>query len=182
MSGNCRLVSLVAVLVLLPGVGQSVRSEPATRADDQAAAELAAAAVMDRDPGVREEAVRGLRGRLADIELPALQQALLDVDARVRVAAVETLADIGGDDAVSALAGALADEDAALREEVVYALGKIGGPAAVAVLEQARGDSHDAVRDAATDILLELAKEALPRWPAKDYLGLTPPTLKQGTP
>ena len=145
-----------------------MRSEPATPADNQAAA-----AVMDRDPAVREEAVRGLRGRLVDIELPALQQALLDVAPRVRVAAVETLADIGGDDAVSALAGALADEDAALREEVVYALGKIGGPAAVAVLEQARGDSHDVVRDAATDILLELAEEALPRCPAKDCLGST---------
>ena len=178
---SCGVVSLVAILVPLSGLGeaQTVRpahpspvptdspakvrretaSELATLADDQAAAALAAAAVMDRDPRVREEAVRGLRGTLAEAELPVLQQALLDVEARVRAAAIQTLSDIGGDAAISLLAFALTDEDATLREEVVYALDKIGGPTAIALLQHALRDRQDSVREAAADILAELEAE-----------------------
>jgi HEAT repeat protein len=175
---RCGVVSLLALVVPLSGVGepQTARrarpsrsrteidaemrrravSELATLADDQAAAALAAVAVADTDPGVREEAVRGLRGRLPETELPALAQALLDPETRVRAAAIETLSDLGGDGAISALASALSDEDATLREDVVYALGKIGGPTAIAALQEALGDEEDIVRDAAGEVLAEL--------------------------
>jgi hypothetical protein len=175
---RCGLVCLLVILMPLSGVGgaQTVRpaspspnstdndaeasrnaaSEPSSFADDHAAAALAAVAVMDPDPQVREEAVRSLRGRSAESDLPVLQQALLDVAPRVRAAAIDTLADIGGDDAISALAVALNDANATLREEVVYALGKIGGPTARVVLQQALGDQQESVREAAGAILAEL--------------------------
>lgn len=212
---SCSLVCLLVILMPLSGAGgaQTVRpaspspnptendaeksrqaaSEPSNLADDQAAAALAAVAVMHTDPEVREEAVRSLRGRSAESDLPVLQQALLDLAPRVRAAAIDTLADIGGDEAISALAIALNDADAAVREEIVYALGKIGGPTAMVALQQALGDQQESVREAAGTILseLEAARHRLGAPPdrpcerakaSKDSFGPAPLTVERRAP
>ena len=135
-------------------------SELSTMADVHAgAALLAAAALLDEDPEVREEAALGLGQIGGDDDLPMFEQALRDPDPRVRGAAIEALGDLGGDIAAFALAFALHDEDVTLREDAVYELGEIGGRTAIGFLQQALGDEHAAVRDAAAEIFTELTPE-----------------------
>ncbi len=125
--------------------------------EHEAAAALAAAAFLDADPRVREDAVRALGEGGDQMSLPMLEQALLDSDSNVRTAAIQSLSDLAGEGAASALAVALGDEDAELREEAVYALGKIGGTTAIGLLQFALGDPEQAVREAAAQILAELS-------------------------
>lgn len=100
----------------------------------EAVESLAAAALEDEAPAVREEALYALGRRGVDAAgagatlaaLAALEQALLDPQPRVREAAVEALTDRGGEAAAWALAAALDDPEPALRRRAVEALGEIG--------------------------------------------------------
>lgn len=130
--------------------------ELADAAGDQAVPTLAAAALSDGSPTVRQEAVYVLGEIGGETGMQALEQALLDRDVGVREAAVEALVDRGGERAALALAVALRDRNASLRAEAVEALGEIGGEAAIRLLRQACADEVAAVREAAADLLAEL--------------------------
>ncbi len=119
-------------------------------------AALAAAAVSDASPAVREEATYGLGQVGTAAATHALGKLLLDPEPDVREAAIEAAAAAGGDAAARVLAFALGDEDPALREEAVYALGEIGGEVAIGVLQRALTDDDQSVREAAAAVLAEI--------------------------
>lgn len=134
-------------------------SELADIGSDQAAADLASAALFDEASSVREEALHGLREIGERIDRKVFWQALMDPDRRVRKAAVDVVADIGGDDSARALAFVLDDDDVSVREDTVYALGEIGGEVALGLLKQALTDEQSSIREAAADVLAELSGE-----------------------
>ena len=115
--------------------------------------------LFDRNPSVREEAVRALGAR-GESALPDLLRALFDEDRRVRGAAVEALTDVGGDHAAEVLAAAVHDTDDHLREDVVYAARRIGGQRAKTVVELLLADPAEAVREAARVVFDELLNPA----------------------
>ncbi len=119
---------------------------------------LTAAALLDEDAAVREEAVYGVGAVGVFAAGGVLEQALLDPARRVREAAVLALADLGGDESIAALSIALADTEVSVREQAVYALGELGGEGAMAVVRQALGDEHDTVRRAAEEVLAARAE------------------------
>lgn len=126
---------------------------------DEAEAALAAAALLDPESSVREEAVYGLGEIGGEAGVAILEQALMDPERSVREAAVEAFTAIGGEDSAGALAVALNDEDASLREQAVYALGEVGGETAISLVHQALADEQDSVRDAAAEVLDELSSD-----------------------
>ena len=157
-----RSACLVVALVLPSGV---LEAAPTTlppplyvhiETERDLAAALAAVALSDLNPLVREEAVYRLADLGLESTLPALEQALADPDPRVREAAIEVVTDIGGDGSAWALAVALNDEVVSLREDAVYALGEIGGDVAIDLLRRALSDEHSFIRESATQILDEL--------------------------
>ena len=131
----------------------------AQRMDDDARLTLEAAALLDVDAVVREEAVRVLGGRRDRDQMTVFEHALLERDARVRRASLDAIRDIGGDVAGKAVAVALFDPDPALRQEAVYALGRVGGVRAVREVRRALNDRHVLVRQAAAQILDELTTD-----------------------
>jgi HEAT repeat protein len=134
-----------------PGATQAL--PPSSDLDDPPAMNVAA--LFDRDPVVREDAVRalGMRGKTA---LPDLLRAILDPERRVRSAAVESLADVGGDDALAILAVAVTDREVRVREDVVHAAARIGGTRARELLQIALVDPDEAVRESADEVLRDL--------------------------
>ena len=145
MSNNSRTRMFWTLLAAVPVV--LIPGAPAAR---QAATD--STALFDRNPVVREEAVRALGSR-GDSALEDLLRAVFDENPRVRGAAIETLTDVGSDCAVEVLAAAVHDREARLREDVVYAARRIGGRAATSVVEMLLADPSEAVRDAARLVL-----------------------------
>jgi HEAT repeats len=125
---------------------------------ESAAAALAAAALGDPDPSVREDAVLALGEIGGRIGRQTLTQALADPDINVQKAAVEAFADLGGGESARALTLALQDDDPELRAEAVDALADVGGDAAIELLRYAAKDEIPAVREAAEEYLAEMTR------------------------
>lgn len=142
------------------GIRLEAVSELASLKSKSVVEALAATAVHDRDPSVREEAVLALGGMESDDETVTmtLERALLDPIPLVRNAAIEAAVENGGSGAVRALAFALLDEEAALRRRAVYALGDIGGILAIGFLQPALSDKDGSVQQAAAEVLSDLEK------------------------
>lgn len=163
------MVGIVAVVLLLTGLGAAQSTTDGASPAAPAAGEIASRSVTgcaEPSPGAeslpevveRPDASENAEAEPGpDEDLKRLRLALSDEDAGTRIRALVELADHGGDEATAALAAsALSDVDASVREEAILGLGETGDESRLDILEQALMDTNDGVREAAIEALSDI--------------------------
>jgi HEAT repeat protein len=130
------------------------------------AAPVLAAAMKDRDPGVRIEGIKVAAALAKDTEaaMPALRTGLSDADENVRRAAARTLGESKGaaaPAAAAALTERINDREMVVRSDIVTALAKLGEHG-VPGLVQATRDQGSVTADEATEAIRRMGTEAVP--------------------
>jgi len=116
-------------------------------------------ALKDREPQVREEALKSLGRMKSERACDLAQKSLKDDDYRVRLAAVTSLGEIGQSDALNALVEVMFCEDEEeVRAWAAWSLGEIGDPRAIEPLMKAYKTCPMGVMKKAKDSLVEIFK------------------------
>lgn len=116
-------------------------------------------ALKDREPQVREEALKSLGRIKGERACDIAQKSLTDEDYRVRLAAVTSLGEIGRSEAIDALVDVMfGGDEEEIRAWAAWSLGEIGDPRAVEPLMKAYKTCPMEVMKKAKDSLVEIFK------------------------
>lgn len=136
---------------------QEEASRSATNKDDESRKQLAA--LKDKEPRVRLEAVDAVRRLGNKVAVEPLIGALKDVDSNVRRSAARALGTLGDRRAVEPLITALNDRDSTVRYVVIETLGLLGDKRAVKPLRAGLTGEGDSENEAIACTLAALVRD-----------------------